>query len=216
MKRLLLITVFLLGASSFGWAGTCPSTATTLATYETAGFSCNVGPILFSDFGYSSSATGGAVAPTNATVLVAPYQVGDEWGLQFSGGWVAGSGQTQSADISYKISCIGGCSILDAVLDVGGGVIGTGTATVNETSTTPPVINLSTNGNTVVSASSSFPGTHAVDPSDLIASAGGAAGIGHISSVINLFSVPEPASLVLVGTALLAAGLLLRRMSGLS
>jgi len=207
MKKSLLTVALLLAVSSVGWAGACPSTATSLSTIETTnGGSCSVGALLFTFTGssYSSSATGGALAPTTAQVNVQTYSVGEEFGLEFTSGWVAGPNQTQSANITFTVTCPG-CTITDAVLIMGGASFGTGSASVSEVNALPSFnLRTSTMAGTGLFASS-------MTPTTTISSAGGPAGIGHISGVFDLYSVPESASLALLGTALIGVALVLRR-----
>jgi hypothetical protein len=68
------------------------------------GVGCNIGDLLFTNFNYSYTLSGGgfgaAIAPTSVTVAVNP--VTDQ--LQFSAGWVVGGGKTANLEISYNVT----------------------------------------------------------------------------------------------------------------
>jgi hypothetical protein len=73
-KKVSLIVALVLAIPSAGWAGACANA--TLATYDTAGFSCSLGSLLFSNFSYAGSASGGGVAPTDSGINVLPVTLG--------------------------------------------------------------------------------------------------------------------------------------------
>src|SRR5271168_2255047 len=119
MKRILLLMTLVVGASCSVWADTaCPlggSPTADLATYIAGGFSCSVGDLTFSNFGYiPTPAVGGAIAPSAAEIGVTPI-FGTEMGLEFTADWAVGPGQSEDSPITYTVTC-DGCSIDDVVL----------------------------------------------------------------------------------------------------
>ncbi len=77
MKRILLLVAFCLMAAT-AWASSCQSAD--LATYLSSGFSCSIGGLTFSGFGFSTSNSGTTGMPTPQNVFVSV--VGN--GLQFT------------------------------------------------------------------------------------------------------------------------------------
>lgn len=94
MKRILLLVAFCLMTGT-AWAGSCQSAD--LATYLSSGFSCSIGGLAFSGFGFSTSSSGtaGILTPQNVFVSV----VGN--GLQFT------SDQFFAGDPNFNTSIFG-------------------------------------------------------------------------------------------------------------
>ncbi len=130
MKKLLLLFTFVFGVSSSAWAAACPTA--TLAVYDAAGFSCNIGVITFGAFDYVPS---GSVLIPDSDVAVTPETIGGEEGFQFNAPWFALPGEFMDSFIDYTATCTG-CTIDDLVLAIAGASDGTG-GLVNVTETSP-------------------------------------------------------------------------------
>jgi hypothetical protein len=164
-----------------------------------------VGNLEFSNFTYTQ--TTGA-PPAAAGVTVNPFSLAGppaETGLQFVGSFNAAAGTTQDWAITYKVTALTG-TITDAYLAFTGGVLGgTGSISIAETITTLSgsllgTMNSSIPGS-VVTTTAWTPGVTAILVSKDISVVGGnnSAGVSIINQGFSGTSVPEPASLALLG-----------------
>jgi len=199
MKKLLLFVGILVATSSMGWAAAC--TDGTLASYEGLGSTgCTIDGLTFANFGFSGSATGGALAPTATAVNVVacpeanPFcsdlPAGEE-GFVFQVSSSTTSNETVDAGITYTVSG----QIVDALaLTAGGGTSGTGSIFVDETSN-PSLVNLHVIGGSGTDTQTFAPVSNLTVTKD-IAVSGGTDGTASLSFVANGWStVPEPSTL---------------------
>lgn len=210
----------------------CPD-GSTLDNFLTAGYSCQLGNAVFSNFTYVSSAFGGALAVPAAGVTVdtlGPAGSGasilnSSLGLQFNAGWNALAGQETDSDIGFTVTLLGGAmNIEDFGLAQVSGVLPNGSASVVENGCGPApctpselaVMTFDYGGtNTQRVNDTMFAPLGSVTVSKDISVTGGTTGSAHLSLVSDTFSqVPEPMSLGFIGggLALLGVARLRRRV----
>jgi hypothetical protein len=207
MKRTLVLLLLFACVSLVVQAAPCVSGAT-LASYIALGAGgCTFDSLLFNNFGYTSTDSGGGLSPDASGVKVDTVVSGPEAGLEFVGSWLAGTGQTSDGNIAYTVTCQS-CKIEDLALLMDGIGLGTGIASVAETSTSPSIAlgTTSSSGFTQLSDSKNITPIDTLNLLKDIGASGGTGGnggSGHVSAVTNLFSTtqttmtPEP-SLVLL------------------
>jgi hypothetical protein len=209
MKKLLFAVTLTMLFTSAVFAGSCPTN--TLNNF--LGNSCSVGNLLFSNFTYTSSASGSAVAISASGIEVTPLVVNGEVGLNFSAGWSAGPGQGLDSLIGFTVTAMTG-SISDMSLSMGGaGFSNSGVATVAENASNGTNLFVFDDaGGTSLTDSATFVPVTSLTVSKDVTVDGFADGTAAISSVNNLYSsTPEPTTLGLLGTGLIGLAGLLRR-----
>lgn len=198
--------------------GSCPAQST---LQDLIGLgACMIDDKLFSNFSYAGSAFGGAVpipaAGIGVTVLDTPFNPG----LQFSAPWAVGPGQGMDSLILYQVNVTpGGRAIQDISVGMGGyGKSGSGVVSVAESAQWPGGI-----GSLFIYLNGGLLDYDEllVDPTTMGSitvikdiAVNGNDGIAAVSLVTNRFSevggpqeVPEPVTLVLLGSGLLTLGL---------
>lgn len=192
----------------------------TLDQYMAAGFSCTIDGLTFSNFTYTSAASGGAlqIPNTGITVDVCPGSgtgcsglPSGEFGFDFTAAWSVISGQSEDSKIGYTVTG----NILDALdLFSGFACTGTGNVTVNE----------SVSGQNGLAVGCAAPAVHnqlenfspALTSATVLKDIGlnaGTAGTASVSDVVNGWSTatPEPGTIALLGSGLMGLAGLLRK-----
>ncbi len=207
MKKTLLLMTLVLAWGLSAWALPTPCLTGTLASYETAGFSCTIGDLTFSDFDYASAASG-ATAPDPAGVTVTPVLTGfgAYTGLLFTASWSVNSGQTEDSTIFYDVSTsTPGITSLDLAM-IGSTDIGmVGSASVSESSFVPPSFSLGVTPIAPVNFENFPPSVTSLSLAKAVDLSGGSSGSASVGDVFNLFEqaattvppVPEPSLLFL-------------------
>ena len=219
-KYLIAIVMMALGAAGYSQkseAAACASAQ--YSTYLAAGFSCDIGDKTFSNFteGFSGF-------PARPDFSVAPVLGPPLWGFNFSGiGLAAGPGVVMDITIGYTVTCIAvGACITSNHLDFNGISSGTGLASVTDNiclgSSVPgcasplQLVARALNNGGPLAANSTNAAVHMENVSKDMSAAGGN-GSATISVVNNTVdqSVPEPATLALLGASLFSMAAIRRR-----
>jgi hypothetical protein len=232
MSRVLTIGVIASAMATVGW-GVPLCTTGSLASYVDLGSTgCMINDKVFANF-TDSFANGAGV-----TVTVTPDTTVGDPGLDFQlSGFTVNAGASNDLILGFTVFDTSGPNIEDASLNIGNGVlsIGTGIVSVGEgvcvggtftglggsctAGNSPPnlltlnVVNPNPPGSNF--DLKFFGPVQTVAVSKDISITSGSDGVAALSDLRENFSevVPEPASIVLLGSALLGLGLLRRRLS---
>jgi hypothetical protein len=202
-RLVFVLAICLVCASTAMAATTCPST--TYADYNPnppgpgSSITCVTENLQFSQFGFTSSAQGGALTPTPASIGVTVLDPGaDGPGFDFNPGFSVGPGQKQDAVIKFEVTGLNGTLINDLFIGFNGSFSGTGSTTYSETYCTTG-FGTGTCGNfqvnnppTALNQTITFAGVSHLYITKDFAASGGTNGSASISDVVNEFSSPVP------------------------
>jgi hypothetical protein len=207
-----------------------------LTTYDTSAFSCSIGNVVFSNFFY---ATSGNLIP-DSTVRVDPVNDGTDLGFLITGPFESVGGMLSAAVLSYQINVASGLPLLtgNTLALTSYGASGGGHAIIVEhICTTPPQGNGAckvadtadsldvfynsgppASGNQAAAVAFASPTAFEAVTSGIVPNGGGgSAAILQFESTVQVVlpqapgDTPEPSTLTLLGAALVAVALLLRK-----
>jgi PEP-CTERM motif len=195
----------LLGASS-ALAAACATAS--VSVYEAAGFSCNVGPVTFSDVSVGSTTSGsGVVVLSDFNPFTAVVDGVTEFGLHLSFASDTGTTPGSLADVALTFDVSGASSLTDAFAVFAGTTTGTGTDDLSEVLSNGVSLTLNAPGAT--SAMFSAIGSLSVvkDQSDFAGSAG-SADSSILGNAFSVTAVPEPSTWAMMLAGFVGLGFL--------
>jgi hypothetical protein len=200
----------ILGASS-ALAAVC-STAS-VSVYEAASFSCNVGPVTFSDITVVPTASGsGVVTLSEFSPFTTVVDGVTEFGLELFYSSDTGTTPGSTADVGWSYNVSGVPNLTDAFATFAGTVTGTGADDLSEVLSNGASLSLSAPGST--SATFSPIGALSVikDQSDF-AGAAGSADSSILGNAFSVAAVPEPSTWAMMALGFVGLGFMGQRRS---
>jgi hypothetical protein len=195
----------LLGAST-ALAAACATAP--VGVFETAGFSCNVGPVTFSDFSVLSTTNGsGVVVLSDFSPFTTVVDGVREFGLNLSFASDTGTTPGSLADVALTFNVSGAPSLTDAFAVFAGTTTSTGTDNLSEVLSNGVSLTLNAPGAT--SAMFSAIGSLSVvkDQSDFAGSAG-SADSSILGNAFSVTAVPEPSTWAMMLAGFVGLGFL--------
>jgi len=194
-----------------------------LSTYIGSGYTCALGDATFSNFTYTATGNG-TTAPTTSTNVVAIDEDGTV-GFQVEPVWLVGGTETETITFSFEVTTASYDIIRFAASDT---ATANGTAKINSGSAATLKDGGSTLATEVFTCSSSLcleggmtelsvsPGTTLLVTDEFFMTASGGLPVtnsAHISNLTNTFEelIPEPATFILIGSALVGLAVAERR-----
>jgi PEP-CTERM motif len=195
----------LLGAST-ALAAACATAP--VGVFEAAGFSCNVGPVTFSDFSVLSTTNGsGVVVLSDFSPFTTVVGGVTEFGLNLSFASDTGTTPGSLADVALTFNVSGAPSLTDAFAVFAGTTTGTGADNLSEVLSNGVSLTLNAPGAT--SAMFSAIGSLSVvkDQSDFAGSAG-SADSSILGNAFSVTAVPEPSTWAMMLAGFVGLGFL--------
>jgi hypothetical protein len=178
--------------ASSAWAGACATAP--VATYEAAGFTCNVGPVTFSDIVVMGSTTGsGVVTLTDFSPFTTLVDGVTEYGFHLI--YAANTGTTPGsvADVAWTYDVSGVPNLIDAFEVYAGTTTGTGTTDLSEVLSNGATLSLTMPGATSTTFSPVGFLSAIKDQSDFAGTAG-SADTSVLGNAFSVGTVPEPST----------------------